>query len=475
MSRRPLCAALVALLVTPVALAAGDTQLTIYHANNDDLFSGSRGTLDSGHALVHATRALTLKAGNQQLRIGGLPATLDPEAVAIGFGGGPAVDVLGQRVLLSNTGGTLDSAIGRDVEVQTGSGMLNGTLVAASAAGLLIRTADGKVQLAHQYQSVTLPPDSVAGGSTLLLDVDAKSAGSRNALLTYTTSGIGWRAAYTATLAQGNTCRMQFQPQASVANRSGRDYDHVAIKLVAGQPNLGNRARMFSMAAPMAAKVAPMPEQASLGDYRSFTLPGPVSLPNGTVTLTPLYATQTLPCQRQYVVEDGGSYFPPKPNTNDYGTQGYSDRAIASTLAFAAPEALPAGTLRAWIADRDGAPTLLGEGGIADTPKGNRVAVQLGQSFDLRASRERTAFHVEAKAHRMSESYKITLTNGGDTARTVTVREHPNRWRVWTLDSSNIKPTKQTPQLLEFEVPVPAHGKATLSYSVGYRWTAQDS
>ncbi|MBN8735488.1 MAG: DUF4139 domain-containing protein [Xanthomonadales bacterium] len=488
MSRRPLCAALVVLLASPVAFAAsGNASLTIYHADNDALFSGgSQGTLDAGHALVHETRALDITAGNHELRVGGLPATIDPEAIAVGFGPGSAVSVLGQRVMLANASanGALDGAIGSEVSVSTDSRgdtalgpQFSGELLGASDAGLLIRGSDGKVHFVHRYASVTLPADSVSGGSSVLLDVDAKSSGRSNALLTYTTSGLGWRAAYNATLAGGSACRMQFKPEASIANRSGRDYDGATIKLVAGQPNLGNSGpRMYSMAAPvpMAAEARKLPQQSSLGDYRSFTLGGAVTLPNGTVTLTPLYPAQSLPCQREYVIEDGGTFFPPKPNTNDYGAQDYQDRAIASTLSFTAPDALPAGTLRAWTGDRDGAPTLLGEGAVADTPKGKRVAVELGQSFDLRASRERTAFHVDAKAHTMSEAYRITLTNGGDAARTVTVREHPNRWREWTVASSSIKPSKQTPQLLEYEVPVPANGSATLTYTVQYTWSERD-
>ena len=487
MPRRLLCAAIAALLATPAAFAAGNTRLTIYSADNDALFSGSsQGTLDAGHALVHEQRALSVAAGAHEIRIGGLPATIDPEAVAVGFGSGSPVTVLGQRVALANasTNGALDGAIGSEVSVQTGGlpvatggGGFTGELLGASDSGVLVRTSDGQVHLVHQYQSVTLPVDSVSGGSSVLLDVNAKSAGNRDALLTYTTSGLGWRAAYTATLESGGACRMQFKPQASIANRSGRDYDSANIQLVAGQPNLGNRGvRMYSMArapAPMAAEAA-MPAQASLGDYRSFTLAGAVNLPNGTVTLTPLYPAQALSCAREYVVEDGNAYFPPKPNTNDYGSQDYRDRPIASTLAFTAPDALPAGTLRAWTADREGAPTLLGEGSVADTPKGQRVSVQLGESFDLRATRERTEFHVDARAHTMTEAYKVTLTNGGDAARTVTVREHPNRWRVWIVTQSNMKKSKQTPQLLEFEVSVPAKGTATLTYSIQYHWTAQD-
>ena len=475
MSRRLLCAALAALLTTPAAFAADPASLTVYHADNDALFSGNtQGTLDAGHALVHERRTLDLQAGNHQIRIGGLPAALDPEAVAVALGSNASV--LGQRVVLANASanGALDGAIGSQVEVQSGGGSFSGELLGASENGVLVRTRDGTVHLVHDYASVTLPGDAVSGGSALLLDVDAKSAGNRDAHLTYTTSGLGWRAAYNATLASGSACRMQFKPEASIANRSGRDYDSATIKLVAGQPNLGNRTRMYSMAKAPVPMAAAMPEQAPLGDYRSFTLPGAVSLPNGTVTLTPLYPVQTLDCQREYVIEDGGAYFPPKPNTNDYGAQDYQDRAITSTLAFSAPDALPAGTLRAWINDRDGAPALLGQGGVADTPEGQRVSVQLGESFDLRASRERTAFHVDANAHTMTESYKVALTNGGDTARTVTVRQHPDRWREWTLSSSSIKPSKRTPQLLEFQVPVPADGDATLTYAVKYTWSAQD-
>lgn len=487
MSRLILCTAIATLLTAAAGVAAGNADLTIYHANNDALFSGSaQGTLDTGHALVHERRALDLAAGNHEIRIGGLPATLDPEAVAVGFGAGPGVTLLGQRVVLANASatGALDGAIGSHVNVLTsdrsidgGGGGFSGVLLGASDNGVLVRTSDGQVHLIHDYASVTLPSDSIAGGSSLLLDVDATTSGKRDAQLTYTTSGLGWRAAYKATLAAGGTCRMQFNPEASIANRSGRDYHDATIKLVAGQPNLGNHGvRMVSMAkgpAPMAA-AAPMPVQATLGDYRSFTLPGAVNLPDGTVTLTPLYPAREMNCQREYVIEDGGTGYPPRPITNDYGNQGSEDRAIASTLAFTAPEALPAGTLRAWITDRDGAPALLGEGGVADTPKGQRVSVQLGQSFDLRANRERAAFHVDAKAHTMSESYKITLSNGGEAARTVTVREHPRRWREWKVTSSNIKPSKTTPQLLEFQVPVAAHGSATLDYSVRYTWTDKD-
>jgi hypothetical protein len=124
--------------------------------------------------------------------------------------------------------------------------------------------------------------------------------------------------------------------------------------------------------------------------------------------------------------------------------------------------------------DRDGRIEFLGDSRIADTQKGRALPITLGNAFDLRVMRDRTAFSVDKAAREMNEGFRVTLANTGETARTITVREHPNRWRAWTLMSSSQKPAKQSPDLLEFEVAVPANGKATLDYAVKYTWTPKD-
>ncbi|KLD69268.1 hypothetical protein Y886_43095, partial [Xanthomonas hyacinthi DSM 19077] len=73
-----------------------------------------------------------------------------------------------------------------------------------------------------------------ARGSTLQVRVAGGSAGSTTAQLDYPTSGLGWRGAYVATIAPGATCKMSFDASASIANRSGRDWKDVSLKLVAG-------------------------------------------------------------------------------------------------------------------------------------------------------------------------------------------------------------------------------------------------
>jgi hypothetical protein len=206
-----------------------------------------------------------------------------------------------------------------------------------------------------------------------------------------------------------------------------------------------------------------MPEQAQLADYRSYTLPGTVDLPDGSVSQVPLYATRTLDCERTALLENGNSYQPPQPMLDANFNTGSND-SIISTLRVKAFDSLPAGYLRVLSADRNGTPQFIGEGRIDDTPKGSDATITLG-----------TAFHVDKAGRTMDEAYRITLTNAGDSARLVTVREHPNRWQQWTLASSSSKPSKQTPDALEFRVNVPAGGKATLDYAVRYQWTAEQT
>ena len=222
----------------------------------------------------------------------------------------------------------------------------------------------------------------------------------------------------------------------------------------------------------MAAAPASMPEQAQLDNYRSYTLPTPVNLPDSSVSQVPLYATRTLACERTNLIENGSTWFPPQPMLGRDFSSDTSNNTVTSTLKFTAFDSLPAGYLRVLTLDAHGTPQFIGEGRINDTPKGSDASITLGTAFDLRAQRERTAFHVDQAGRTLDEAFRITLTNAGGAARTVTVREHPNRWREWKLASSSIKPSLQNTDTLEFRVDVPANGKAVLDYAVRYTWSA---
>ncbi|MEO6690126.1 MAG: DUF4139 domain-containing protein [Dokdonella sp.] len=461
-------------VLVAAAAPAAEPALTIYRSDGDALFENGSSPIGDGHAIVHEQQTLQLRGGRQTVVIDGLPAMLDTEAVAIDIGSGGRV--LAQRVLSAGDGGALAAHRGERVQVfgSDGNSLADGVLVTFDGATLGVRKSEGRISYVREFTRIEFPDSSGLPGSTLQLVIDGK-AGTAASTLTYPASGLGWRAAYSALL-QGD-CTLHLDALASIANRSGRDFPAAKLKLIAGSPNFaksGGGPRPMMMKS-MASAPAPeeLPQQSSLGDYRSYAIDGDLDLPDASVTQVPLYASRDVSCERRWLFENGGSWFPQKPTLAPEGWQ-TGNGPVQSQLKFVASENLPSGNVRVLTRDKDGRTELLGENRIGDIAKGRNVDISLGVAFDLAATRERTAFSIDKAAHEMNEGFRIALTNTGETTRTITVREHPNRWRAWSLLSSSDKPDKQTPDLLEFHVTVPANGKATLDYAVKYTWTAND-
>jgi hypothetical protein len=72
----------------------------------------------------------------------------------------------------------------------------------------------------------------------------------------------------------------------------------------------------------------------------------------------------------------------------------------------------------------------------------------------------------------MSERITIKLKNAKAQAVSVRVTERMGRWTDWEVASSTVPATKRNAQAASFDVPVPAGGEATLTYTVRYRWAA---
>lgn len=469
---RPL---LLVLAMTTLTATAAEPALTIYRADGNALFTPGSQPVADGHAVVHEDRTLTLAGGRETLAIDGLPALLDAEAVTLDLGG--AGRMLAQRIITAGDAGLLAAHRGERVTVLDDSGrsIVAGTLVAVEGGNLVVRTDDGRSSYVREFARLEFDGGSARPGSTLQVAIDGR-AGQATARLTYPTTGLGWRAAYSGMLSgTGRSCQMHLTSLASIANRSGRDYSGAQLKLIAGSPNFAG-SNAYIPRAPMAMKAladapdAP-PAQEALGDYRSYAVGGSLDLPDGSITQVPLYAGMDVSCERSWVFESGGRWFPPKPMLTPTGGSG---SVIDARLAFTAGENVPAGTLRLSLQGADGRSEFVGESRIADTAKGRQVDVSLGQAFELSADREATRFEVDRAARQLDQAFRITLSNAGEQARTVTVREHPNQWRNWVLQSSSVKPARQTPDTLEFKVAVPANGTATLDYAVRFSWSADE-
>lgn len=483
MIRTLLAAALATALAGSAAPAAADGNLTVYSGDFDAVSQSEGQPGGPGFALVERRVGFELQSGANSVSLGGLPRALDAASVVLEPPAG--VSVRGQRFdfALADQSELLRRALGQTVTVEQSVGnerqSYTGALVAAGD-GLTLRLADGRIKVLAAYSSFELPrlPSGVVNEPTLTWLLAADRGGRQDFGLSYATAGLAWQAEYRVDArGLGNDCRMAIDGAAMVVNRSGADFDEVRLTLVAGQPNrtqapqLG-RARMQKAEAMMAADgaVAATPS----GEYQSYRLPLPGSLPQGAVQRLPLVdGASDVACERRYETSwQQGDWRPPYPMIDEnYGAGDGQQQPVTATLRFKNAKAaglgvpLPAGRVRMFDG-RD----FLGEAQLGHTPANQDVALVIGNVFDLTAERTREDFQLDRAGRSMTERVSIKLKNAKSQAVTVRVSERLARWTDWEIMTSSVPFAKRNSQTASFDVPVPAGGEATLSYTVRYRW-----
>ena len=468
--------------------AVGVTRLTVYSGDYEALrSSGMVGLGGPGHALVERPLHYSLKAGANSISATAVPASMDVEAAVL-RAVTDGVRIESQRYVapLAGSGPLTDQIIGRRVAVEHTSGGAkqtdSGTLLSASE-GLALALADGRVKVIREYDSF-----SVVDGARLLPQqaelrwtVEAQRGGDADFVLSYPMGGLAWRAEYTARLQPGDQgCRLALDGAALLANRSGVGFADAQLTLVAGTPARAGgvfpqfaRAVMDDTAAPSTKAEAAMPAERRSGEHNAYVLPDPIRVASGTIERIPLFPAQdAVACERDYVVDSGGnSWQPPRP-VIDPGFNGRTGQlpvtavvALENTTEAGLGRALPEGRVRV-LEGND----LVGESMLGHTAKGGELRLQLARAFDLRAEREVTGFRVDRSGRTITESFRVSLGNGGERDAAIRVIEPLPRWSDWELVSSSIEPERRAAREVEFVVPVAAGGQAELEYTVQYTW-----
>jgi hypothetical protein len=144
---------------------------------------------------------------------------------------------------------------------------------------------------------------------------------------------------------------------------------------------------------------------------------------------------------------------------------------VRSTLTLRVERPLPAGRIRVIENASDGAAEFVGEDQLGHTPRGEPVAVNLGDAFDLRGERSQGDFQIDKDKRTLTETFSIRVVNRGARPQSVNVREHLYRWTQWNIVQSSTKFEKHNADTVEFKLDVPANGDAKLNYTVQYQWT----
>ena len=316
-------------------------------------------------------------------------------------------------------------------------------------------------------------PDTLRDKPTLVISLINPAAGVQNLELSYLTSGLSWRADYVAEL-NANDDQLDLNGWVTLTNQSGAAYPNAKLQLVAGDINRVREAQAVARPlAAMAAKAADAAEmqQESLFEYHLYTLQRPTTLAENQTKQVALMSATRVPVDKTFLLEGANYYY-----SGQVGEIGQKMKVGVFVDFQNKGEGLgiplPKGVIRVYKKDDQGNAQFVGEDRIDHTPKNEIVRLKLGEAFDVTADKNQTAFQKLAGSGRYNyvfeSAYEIVLKNAKPEAVTVTVREPmPGDW---TMVSESLPHTKAASGTAEWQVKVPAEGKATLSYRVRVRY-----
>ena len=128
---------------------------------------------------------------------------------------------------------------------------------------------------------------------------------------------------------------------------------------------------------------------------------------------------------------------------------------------------MPAGKVRMYQRDSKGSLQYLGEDQIGHTPRDEKVSLNVGRSFDVRADRKRTDFK-RISSNSIRESFQIEARNRKQEDTTVYLYER--HWGDWKIIEKSDNYTKEDANTIVFELKLKAGEVKTVTYTVDTKW-----
>ena len=441
---------------------------------------------NQGTALVQDRRTFTFEQGLNVLNFTDVAAGIDPTSVTfVSLTDPQGTIVLEQNYVydLVNSAALLQRYIDEQIVVITIDGTeYRGTLLSGNSGDIILRQDDGQVIVVSpaNVRDIRFPnlPGGLITRPTLRWVIQAAQAGEQQVALTYLTSGMNWSADYNLLLATDNQS-LDLNGWVTLNNSSGAAYHEALVKLVAGDVNrLPQPQEMLQrgMLMDAVAEAAPAVQQRDISEYKLYQINRSVTVGANETKQVEFVTAASVPAHTFFVYDSSQPfYFYGSPLTDQsYGQTGITD--VRNYLEFNTGDdgglgaALPAGRVRVYQQDIDGAALLIGENSIDHTAKGEDVRLFLGNAFDLVGERVQKNYHLLA-SNVLEETYEIHLRNHKEnSAVEIRVPEHLFRWSNWEILNASMDYKQVDSNTIEFRPTVPADDEVVITYTVRYTW-----
>ena len=428
--------------------------------------------------VVKEVRSLALDGKTATVQFRDVAKLIDPTSVHFKSLTDPAGTVVLEQNYefdLVSADKLLDKYIDKKIAVVTKQGQkYDGTLLSFDAQQLVLQGAKElfMVQRPDNVQNIEFGtlPEGLLTRPTLVWKVATEKPGKHLAQVTYQTTGLSWRADYSAVINAADT-QMDLSGWVTLTNQCGAGFKDARVKLIAGdvrriQPPVEQLRRVVT-AEKAGAGLGRGFEEKTFFEYHMYTLGRTTTVNQNQIKQVELLTAAEVPVLKRYVFEPGGRYWHKRYGQGElYKVNVYVEFKNSKAEKLGMP--LPKGKIRVYKKDpADGSLEFVGEDEIDHTPKDEELKLYVGDAFDIVG--EKTITDRKQAQRWRQESIKIDLRNHKEEDITVRLREHlgGGQWEV-TAKSQDFK--KIDANTIEFDVPVAKNGKAQVTYTVDYRW-----
>jgi len=439
---------------------------------------------NGGFAVVRDTLPVQVREGVTSVAYSGATARVEPDSVILRDVTGKAAfrileqsyrnDAVSQPMLLSFfEGKELEFErrnANRPDEVVRGKVIRSGHVPGGGSVQPIIEV-DGRLRFSLPGEPMF---PSLGDGSilrpTLTWKIQSPAAAKFDAEVAYLSNGFGWEASYNLVASEKGDL-VDVVGWVTINNQSGTTFNEALVKLMAGDVNrvVEHFARGMGGGAPMtmAAMADKVVTEKSFDEFHLYTLANPVTLRDRETKQVEFVRATGVKAERVYVYEGRCQEFygetPPDANK----VQVY--RELMNTEANGLGMPLPKGKFRFYAQDDDRRMEFVGENQIDHTPKGERLRVLTGNSFDLVGEHRRTDLR-RNNDRVISETYEVKLRNRKKEPVEIRLVEHMAHWSDWTISENALPYTKLDSHRAEFRVPLKPDEEKVITFRVNYVW-----
>jgi hypothetical protein len=448
--KRVLAGLALAALVSTAASAQTAPKIAITIYNNDI-------------ALVEDVRTVDFAAGRSRVDFPGVSGEIQPETASLAADGVSIVEQNFDFDLLTPFK-MMEKAVGSRVRIvrtnpATGVQTTEVAEILSANQGVVLKIGDRIEVLRDDGLPVRVLfdriPENLRARPTLGVTVDSERAGARPATLRYLTRGLGWSADYVGVF-DDRAGKIDMQGWVTLTNTSGAPYANAKTLLIAGSPGQLGASRRGG---PVRAGVGgPESDANSFADYHVYPLPEPTTIAENQTKQVSFLDAVGARARKLYNVERDGF-------SSDRFAQSAAVRlALTNSREAGLGAPLPAGTVRLYARDSSGRAQFIGEDRIDHIAQGSDIELAVGQAFDVTVQGTVDSRETPAEGVTVTK-VSYLFRNARNEAVTVGFRQGGINGDH-DIQRPSAPPRQVDAATYAWDVPVPARGETTLTFTV---------